>query len=404
MIEAHASRVLVLAVVPALWLMACSSRPAAAPAPIATAQAPLAISLDVPASTHSTTSSAVADVVLHYERSCARLVNGSVKCWGLVLDGRDDKIEPAPVAVPGLGDVVQLALGSTHACALLGSGRLRCWGSNEAGALGDGTQKDAAVAAVDPGLEGIAYVSVGQHFTCARRSPELGAETFCWGANQFGSLANGGTGAELRPKAAPSLAKAIEIALAGQHGLALFTDGSASYWGDNLHHQFGTPAGVSKTTPAKVPGLGGVAEVAASPSHSCARLVSGEVACWGANDVGQLGDGTTAHHDSPTAVPGLTGVTQIAVASRMSCARLSNATVRCWGGNDFGQLGDGTTTARDVPTTVPGLSNAKQIAVGGSHACAVLGDGSVQCWGSNLEGELGDHTRTSRAVRAPVIF
>ncbi len=95
---------------------------------------------------------AAAELSLHYERSCARMVDGTVRCWGLQYD---DRVEPKPTTLPGLVDVAQLAVGSTHACARLHNGRVRCWGANDEGQLGDGTHDLAATPREVLGLESV---------------------------------------------------------------------------------------------------------------------------------------------------------------------------------------------------------------------------------------------------------
>ena len=70
--------------------------------------------------------------------TCARLGNGTIKCWGVADSGQlgygnTDFIgyEQTPAEVPPLdlgGLAVRLVAGRYHACALLEDGTLRCWG------------------------------------------------------------------------------------------------------------------------------------------------------------------------------------------------------------------------------------------------------------------------------------
>lgn len=350
--------------------------PAAATQPVAAVEPPLE---------DATAPLRAVEIALSYERSCARLEGGAVRCWGL---GFDDEPHSWPTGVDGLAGALQIAVSSTHACARLDGGRVRCWGNNEGGALGDGTHAPARFPTADPGLTGVEDVAVGSDVSCAR----AGLEVFCWGDARLGAIE------ELRPALATPLAGARQLAFAGRHGLVLFADGTVGCVGQPAEAICGTTVG------GRVPGLSNVVEIAVGRAHACARLSSGEVACWGANDRGQLGDGTHVRRDAPALIAGLANVVQLATADRTTCARLSNGAVSCWGANEFGQLGDGTTVDRTMPARVPGLLGVAQIAVGGSHACARLVDGAVQCWGSNAAGELGDRTRTNRAVRGPVLF
>lgn len=343
----------------------------------------------------------VVELALAYERSCARMTSGQVKCWGL---GYDDAPRAWPTAIPGIAQAVQLAVGPTHACARLESGHLKCFGANESGGLGDGTREPALAATVDPGVESALDVAVGVDFTCAR----VAHEALCWGDNHRGSLGLGTLGEpSLRPVVVPSLSGALAMSLAGRHGLALVDStaepGVVLGWGDDAHALIGDTA-APKPAPIKLAGLLHVRELASSSAHACARFDSGTVACWGDNDAGQLGDGTNVDRRAPTPVLGLSNAVQIAVGERTSCARLASGAVSCWGANEHGQLGDGTTTTRSKAERVPGLGGVRQIAVGGTHACALLTSGEVQCWGRNAHGELGDRTTTSRGIRGPVLF
>ncbi len=377
--------------------MACA--PAAGPVPT-TARAPAAVE---PASERPANApiDGVVELALAYERSCARLKSGAVKCWGL---GFDDAAHPFPTSVAGVTDAGQIALGPTHACARLRNGQLRCWGSNERGALGDGTREATVLGATDPGLENVSNIAVGAHFTCAvLGGGGASRDVACWGDNHRGTLALGLVhDGELRPTKAPMLSHVQALALSGRHAFAIATDGSVLGWGDGGAGLFGAPA--PKPAPFKLAALGKVREIASSQGHACALLEGGSVVCFGNNDDGQLGDGSTAAHDGLVVALGIYDAVQIAVADRTSCARHASGAVSCWGANEFGQLGDGSTEGRGKPARVPGLGHATSVAVGGSHACALLDDGSVQCWGSNGAGELGDRTRASRSIRGPVLF
>jgi alpha-tubulin suppressor-like RCC1 family protein len=375
--------------------MACARAPGPSPAVAHTNATP---SLSPEVKVLNPPPDGVVEIALAYERSCARLQSGVVKCWGL---GFDDAAHTWPTAVAGITEASEIAVGPTHACARLRNGRLRCWGSNELGALGDGTREATPLGATDPGLDNVTEVAVGTHFTCARlASKGASRDVACWGDNHRGTLALGLVhDGELRPTPAPMLSHVQALALSGRHAFAIASDGSVLGWGDGA----GLFAG-PKPAPFKLPTLGKVREIASSQSHACALLEGGSVVCFGSNDDGQLGDGTTNAHDGLVVAVGIYDAVQIAVADRTSCARHATGAVSCWGANELGQLGDGTTSSRSKAARVPGLMHATSIAVGGSHACALIDDGSMQCWGSNHSGELGDRTRTSRSIRGPVLF
>ncbi len=281
---------------------------------------------------------------------------------------------------------------SLHTCARLGDGSVRCWGYNSRGQLGDGTMTNRPNPTLVPGLTGVIELAAGYH-TCARLGD---GSVRCWGNNQWGQLGDGTTTNRPNPTLVPGLTGVIELTPGNVHTCARLGDGSVRCWGNNQWGQLGDGTTTNRPNPTLVPGLTGVVELAAVGSHTCARLGDGSVRCWGNNSYGQLGDGTTTNRPNPTLVPGLTGVVELAAGNYHTCARLGDGSVRCWGNNSYGQLGDGTTTNRPSPTLVPGLTGVIELTPGNVHTCARLGDDSVRCWGNNPYGQLGDGTTTNR--------
>jgi hypothetical protein len=89
-----------------------------------------------------------------------------------------------PAIVPGLADVVQIALGFHHACARLRDGDLRCWGDNLDGQLGDGTNDDRSTP-TPVALTDVVDITGGGSHTCARRGD---GSVWCWGDDDDGQL------------------------------------------------------------------------------------------------------------------------------------------------------------------------------------------------------------------------
>jgi alpha-tubulin suppressor-like RCC1 family protein len=85
--------------------------------------------------------------------TCAVVAGREARCWGSDTYGRlgngpGDGTSSRPmkvVATAGnqpLPNVLQVAAGDQHTCARLVGGTVRCWGLNDDGQLGDGTQDD----------------------------------------------------------------------------------------------------------------------------------------------------------------------------------------------------------------------------------------------------------------------
>jgi hypothetical protein len=130
--------------------------------------------------------------------ACALSADGAVKCWGDNL---------AAVAVPGLDrGVAAIASSGTHNCALMSLGGVKCWGLNNHGQLGDGTKEDRATPVDVGALHGpAAAIATGAFHTCAvLRSGGID----CWGSNETGALGDGTTVDRAHPVAVESFGTA----------------------------------------------------------------------------------------------------------------------------------------------------------------------------------------------------
>ena len=90
-----------------------------------------------------------------------------------------------PVAVTGLVEVVQVAMGTAHTCAVLKTGAMKCWGN---GAWGDVNTTERHTPMLVHRPTGVVQAVVGQNHMCAVL--HTGA-TQCWGSNWLGELGDG---------------------------------------------------------------------------------------------------------------------------------------------------------------------------------------------------------------------
>jgi alpha-tubulin suppressor-like RCC1 family protein len=136
---------------------------------------------------------AAAEVVAGDLFTCARLIDGSVYCWGFgpygQLGNSASASSSVPVSVTGIATAIDLGAGFDHACAVLADNTVTCWGFNSNKQLGNtngNSNKPVAVA----GLTGAAQVEGGNAHSCAFL---LTGGVRCWGANAKGQLGNAST-------------------------------------------------------------------------------------------------------------------------------------------------------------------------------------------------------------------
>lgn len=136
---------------------------------------------------------------------CATRTGGTAHCWGIdwgpdALLGDNTNAGTstgvkcnAPnvldTSLATLTGVVKVSAGSRNSCALKSDGRVYCWGTNEYGALGDGTftSRNVATKVILPGgadFTGGTDISVATDAACAIKAD---GTAFCWGSgNQIG--------------------------------------------------------------------------------------------------------------------------------------------------------------------------------------------------------------------------
>lgn len=309
------------------------------------------------------------------EHACARLSDDSVQCWGRNTQGQlgdgtsVDRSVPGPVA--GLTTVAQLALGGNitdgHSCARLTDGSLRCWGSNGDGQLGDGTTTDRLTATAVTGLPGPAIdVAPGGLHTCAVL---FDGTVWCWGRNNYGQLGDGTGAGHAAPTAVIGLTTAIDVEAGPFHTCARLSDSSVECWGVDIVElaRARRGSGGGGGPGGSVGALGTIVEsnpiadtimgvrsgrLALGVAHIISISSRGRISAWGLNNFGQLGDGTTSDSFRPTRT--LTSGDGLSATSGWDhgCAVLTGGTLECWGRNSHGELGDGSMTNRLTPVAI----------------------------------------------------
>jgi alpha-tubulin suppressor-like RCC1 family protein len=124
--------------------------------------------------------------------TCAVTEAGATYCWGYGDQGQAgmpywDPLVPAPLLVAGLPSATSVVAGDRHNCARLADGTVRCWGDNGFLQLGTGEVGNSEVPLAIPGLSNVSSVGSGSYHICARLSDN---SVRCWGQNYYGELGN----------------------------------------------------------------------------------------------------------------------------------------------------------------------------------------------------------------------
>jgi len=339
--------------------------------------------------------------------SVALKLDGSVFTWGTNSFGslgnngtpNDEVFKPVRVIDPGSG-IFAIAGGASgsHVLALKDNGTVLAWGANSAGQLGDDSTINRFGRTLVPGLADVVAVAVGGSHSLARKSD---GTILAWGSNGSGQLGDGTIQASQHfvDVSVPPGPPITAVSACASHALALRSDGSVLTWGSNGSGQLGNHNPATSFVPVLVKHLPPMKAVACGVGgggggHSLALTADGRtVFAWGANTNGQLGDGTKEQPADPVKVAFLNSdsrITAIAAGGlSFSFALKEDGTVWAWGTNATGKLGNGGFIDQHGPIQVQ-LSGSPVTAIAaGNHGLALKEDGTVWAWGGNSNGQLG---------------
>ncbi len=197
-------------------------------------------------------------IAASFFQTCAAVApTNTLYCWGYNHDnflGLTHEIESSgqevttltsPIAIEGIKDVQEIALGRTHICTISSSEDLHCWGINDRGQLG--TKPPHRIAPTPRSAERnpqqpIKHVAAGdlQTFALPPKGPVL-----VTGFNKEGQLAMEKEGIpnqvqyeEFTPN--DMLNDVHRIEANSMNGCAIHTDGAISCWGANKFGNVGT--------------------------------------------------------------------------------------------------------------------------------------------------------------------
>lgn len=319
---------------------------------------------------------------------CRRNPDATASCWGFNMNGAlgsgvANNPLNVPTVVPGLTGVEEVAVGFEHSCARLADGTVKCWGLAEDGRLGTGATTgfvEAPTTVKD--LEGAVQLAAGDAFTCALLRD---GAVKCWGANDKLQLGVATPAVAAVPVLVPALAGAVQLVLGHERfGCARFADGVTKCWGQNtMDGRLGVGRkDNSQWSPAPLVGVSGLTQLSLGSTKSCGRRGDGKLFCWG-----------YGFDAEATEVADFDAVAEVALGLDVMCLREQSRAVWCDGPYTGGtSLGEGV-------ARVEGPEGAAQLAVGDGFACAWCLDGTTWCWGDNYFGTVGDGTKVPYRVR-----
>lgn len=320
---------------------------------------------------------------------------GTVSHWGSYLNG-EEALQPTPLAVPGLSEVVAVEASNSSGYALKANGTVWAWGNGDDGQLGDGALASSLTTAMQVKLPG-RIVAIGEAKNEGLAVDSTG-QAWVWGENGSGSLCVRGK-ALSTPVKVPGLTKALAAHGGEEHTLWLTSSGSVLTCGRNTWGELGLGAGVSMTrTPTVVPGLASIVQVSVGERTSAALDAQGRVFMWGENVHGAIGVGSSAPTIwTPTHVPLPEPASSISTGGDLedngsSFAILPKEAVYGWGYDNHGQVGDRSTLDKPAPVNT-GLHFTSVVA-GGVFSLGLDHEGNVYSWGAGFGGSLGvGHTK-----------
>ena len=296
---------------------------------------------------------------------------------------------------------VRAAAGYTHSVFIDGEGRLSSCGTAESwlpGLLGHG---EGVTLLITPtrlpsplgGERAVSVAAAANHNLAITASGSV----WSWGYGAWGRLGHGDQQQQLLPKKVEAFAdqRVVAVSAGDDHSLGITADGAVRSWGYGVYGKLGHGDEQAQLLPKKIEAFAGRRVIAVSPgsSHSLALTADGAVWSWGYGFFGMLGHGDEQQQLLPKKVEALAGQRVVAVSAgaHHSLAITANGAVWSWGSGAYGKLGHGDHQRQLLPKKIEAFAGQRVVAVsaGAHHSFAITADGSVWSWGHGGGGRLG---------------
>ena len=279
-----------------------------------------------------------------------------LRCWGNTEVAQLLTLQPTllpemPLTLAFM-PIDSFVVGGDHMIAIsAGSGA--CWGATSlnqcnVGPVGSvdcndlGTTCDVNTVSLELVIGNVTVA--GAAHTCT--TPDASNGVTCWGDNTYGQLGSTPALPEVQVEDGIPLGSASALALGAKHTCAIV--GADTYcWGANDAGQLGIEGGPTTkfATPVTVQSGTQFAAIAAGSDTTCAIDMAKNVWCWGADTQGAAGQPSSGGSFPEVMIPMMTTVTDaiaIGVGFEHACAILASGAIECWGDNEYGELGDGS--------------------------------------------------------------
>jgi alpha-tubulin suppressor-like RCC1 family protein len=178
-----------------------------------------------------------------------------------VLTGIDNGTN-SPVLVPGISNVIAIAVGAAHSMALTADKRVWTWGADSSGQLGWNANQNNPNPTPEPvsGLSNVVAIAGGYDFSLAVTS---NGNVYAWGGDDYGQLGTNGPSQLTNATKVAGISNAVSVAASfannaeGYYALATtLSQGTNQFWawGDDDQGQVGNGTNVYAVyTPYEVP-------------------------------------------------------------------------------------------------------------------------------------------------------
>ena len=290
-----------------------------------------------------------------------------------------------------LNDVIKISTGSYFSGAIKSDGSIWMWGANGAGQLGDGTgtNRNLPVQVKDSSgtgfLSNFIDLSIGHNGANAGLGSSLAVRSdgtvWSWGSNNSGALGDGtytnrSLPVQVRDSSGTSFfsgAKMVSIQSSNDWlyggSIILKTDGTLWSWGYSVGPTGHNTASIIPVQVKDSTGLNNITNISqvTCGHYTCLAIDnSGELWSWGGGAYGSLGDGTFSDRRFPNKVKDVDGLTNInsissisvngfggpGTSSSTSLISKNDGSVFAFGSNIYGQLGNYSTVDRNLPNPV----------------------------------------------------